>query len=53
MAFEQLVAEAAIKKDKESKKRRDKKTDAKADPQAEAAASAAADAPNVPREKKT
>lgn len=55
MAFEQLVAEAAIKKDKESKKKsKDKKaagsdTAAAAAAAAATAASVAADAPNVPR----
>ncbi len=56
MAFEQLVAEAAIKKEKESKKKgKDKKDKAdKADKYgdkawADAADAAAADAPNVPK----
>ncbi|OBT62190.1 hypothetical protein VE03_08376 [Pseudogymnoascus sp. 23342-1-I1] len=51
MAFEQLVAEAAAKKEK--KKGKDKKADgAKSPPvakEADAAAAAAADAPNVPK----
>ncbi len=47
MAFEQLVAEAAIKKDKESKKKgKDKKADK---PGEGVAAATAADAPNVPK----
>jgi hypothetical protein len=53
MAFEQLVAEAAMKKDKESKKKgKDKKSHAQA-AAATTATGVAADAPNVPREKKT
>ena len=45
MAFEQLVAEAAIKKDKESKKKsKDKRT---------AGPAGAAEPPNIPRDKKT
>jgi hypothetical protein len=49
MAFEQLVAEAAIKKEKESKKKgKDKKEKHSEDKQASAAATAA-DAPNVPK----
>lgn len=64
MAFEQLVAEAAIKKDKESKKKekgRDRRSgwihktgetssgEAGAEAHAAAAAETAADAPNVPK----
>ncbi|KAK4452148.1 DnaJ-like protein 1 [Podospora aff. communis PSN243] len=49
MAFEQLVADAAIKKEKESKKKgKDKKDKHSEDKQASAAATAA-DAPNVPK----
>lgn len=48
MAFEQLVAEAAIKKDKESKK---KGKERKGDARTAAATDAAADAPNVPKDK--
>ncbi|KAK3320185.1 X-domain of DnaJ-containing-domain-containing protein [Cercophora scortea] len=55
MAFEQLVAEAAMKKEKESKKKKDKKkdkasssADSASDKEATAAATAA-DAPNVPK----
>ncbi|KAK3367497.1 X-domain of DnaJ-containing-domain-containing protein [Podospora didyma] len=55
MAFEQLVAEAAIKKEKETKKRgkdkdgkKEKMAD-KATSHADEAAAAAADAPNVPK----
>lgn len=59
MAFEQLVAEAAAKKESK-KKSKDKKSDSSktstsnSDPAAAAAAAAAAtaaDVPNVPREK--
>jgi hypothetical protein len=55
MAFEQLVAEAAMKKEKESKKKgKEKKEKDKADKfgdkaWAEAASAAANDAPNVPK----
>jgi hypothetical protein len=56
MAFEQLVAEAAMKKEKESKKKGKEKKD-KADKGekygdkawADAASAAANDAPNVPK----
>lgn len=57
MAFEQLVAEAAMKKEKESKKKGKDKKD-KADKAgdkfgdkawADAASAAAGDAPNVPK----
>lgn len=46
MAFEQLVAEAAAKKEK--KKGKDKKADSAKSPPLDAGA-AAADAPNVPK----
>lgn len=53
MAFELLVAEAAIKKDKESKeskkKAKDKKSGAEVGEHTDAAAATAADAPNVPK----
>ena len=58
MAFEQLVAEAAIKKEKESKKKGKDKKDKGADKAADkfgdqawadAADAAAADVPNVPK----
>lgn len=52
MAFEQLVAEAAMKKEKESKKKgKDKKEKDKhsADDLAAQAAATANDAPNVPK----
>jgi len=49
MAFEQLVAEAAIKKEK--KKGKDKKTTPTPDPIIAEQAQVAADAPNVPRTK--
>lgn len=48
MAFEQLVAEAAIKKEKESKRGKERRGEART----AAATNAAAEAPNVPREKK-
>ncbi|KAK0648865.1 X-domain of DnaJ-containing-domain-containing protein [Cercophora newfieldiana] len=48
MAFEQLVAEAAIKKDKESKKKGKDKKDKHPEDKASAEATAA-DAPNVPK----
>ncbi|KFZ00250.1 hypothetical protein V500_01119 [Pseudogymnoascus sp. VKM F-4518 (FW-2643)] len=52
MAFEQLVAEAAAKKEKKKGKDKDKKADGAKSPlakEADAAAAAAADAPNVPK----
>ncbi|KAJ9150352.1 DnaJ-like protein 1 [Pleurostoma richardsiae] len=58
MAFEQLVAEAAMKKEKEDKKKKKEKKDKDKDKSAspspsaaheQAAAAAAADAPNVPK----
>ncbi len=49
MAFEQLVAEAAVKKEK--KKGREKKGDHSGVSTSTAAHAAAADAPNVPRGK--
>ena len=60
MAFEQLVAEAAIKKEKESKKKGKEKKDKDKDKKdkadkfgdkawADAAAAAASDVPNVPK----
>jgi len=54
MAFEQLVAEAAMKKEKESKKKgkeKKEKSDTKPGDKAweDAAAAAASDAPNVPK----
>ena len=54
MAFEQLVAEAAMKKEKESKKKgkdkKDKKSYKYGDESWDSAAEAAAnDAPNVPK----
>ena len=50
MAFEMLVAEAAIKKDKETKDSKDKKKHKdKKSPDHEAAEAAVADAPNVPK----
>lgn len=48
MAFEQLVAEAAAKKE-HKKKTKDKKPDAKDGHNHSAAESVAADAPNVPK----
>lgn len=45
MAFEQLVAEAAAKKEHGKKKGKDKKVD----PHTAAAAATAADVPNVPK----
>jgi hypothetical protein len=57
MAFEQLVAEAAMKKEKESKKKDKAKKDKAADKAdkygdkswTDAASAAAQDAPNVPK----
>ncbi|KAM7191131.1 DnaJ-like protein 1 [Naviculisporaceae sp. PSN 640] len=50
MAFEQLVAEAAMKKEKESKKKgKDKKDKDKTDDHVAQAAATANDAPNVPK----
>ncbi|KAK3346189.1 heat shock protein DNAj [Lasiosphaeria hispida] len=49
MAFEQLVAEAAIKKEKESKKKGKDKKDKADSTHTTQAAAAAADAPNVPQ----
>lgn len=53
MAFEQLVAEAAIKKEKESKKKgkekKDKGADDNASTHAAQASATAANAPNVPK----
>lgn len=50
MAFEQLVAEAAMKKEKESKKKgKDKKDKDKRDDHVAQAAATANDAPNVPK----
>lgn len=46
LVFEQLVAEAAIKKEDESKRKKEKKGK---EPKHAAAAAAAADAPNVPK----
>lgn len=52
MAFEQLVAEAAIKKEKDSKKKKDKKEKKPGEKShSEAAAEVAADVPNVPKPK--
>ncbi|KAK0611067.1 X-domain of DnaJ-containing-domain-containing protein [Immersiella caudata] len=49
MAFEQLVAEAAIKKEKESKKKGKDKKDKHSEDKTTSAETAAADAPNVPK----
>jgi len=49
MAFEQLVAEAAIKKEKESKKKGKDKKDKHSEEKAASAEATAADAPNVPK----
>lgn len=50
MAFEQLVAEAAAKKESKKSKSKDKKAEAK-DGHHHPAADVAADAPNVPKAK--
>lgn len=51
MAFEQLVAEAAVKKEKEKKKDKPKKDDHHHHHHGATAEGVAADAPNVPKDR--